>query len=46
MSTLSPNDEMKQLIQQCIDNNDFSTAAECLKIYQHSFGLDDFFLVQ
>ncbi len=43
MSTLSPNDEMKQLIQQCIDNSDFSTAAECLKIYQRTFGLDDFF---
>lgn len=43
MNTLSPKNEMMQLINQCISEKDFSTAAECLKIYKNSFGTDDFY---
>lgn len=43
MNNLSPKDEMIQLIQQCISMKDFSSATECLEIYKHSFGADDFF---
>ena len=43
MSTLSPQEEMIQLIKQCILHKDFSTAAECLTIYRQTFGEDDFF---
>lgn len=43
MSTLSPKQEMSQIIQQCISAGDFSSAAECLKIYKQSFGTDNFF---
>ncbi len=43
MNTLSPKDEMMQLINQCISSKNFDSARECLKIYQHSFGADDFF---
>lgn len=44
MNTLSPKDEMIQLIQQCNLAKDFMAAAECLEIYKHSFGADNFFL--
>ena len=43
MNTLSPKDEMIQLIQQCILAKDFMSAAECLEIYKQSFGADNFF---
>lgn len=43
MSTLSPKNEMIQLVQQCISEKNFSTAAECLKVYKRSFGEDNFF---
>ena len=43
MSTLSPKNEMIQLVQQCISGKNFSTAAECLKVYKRSFGEDNFF---
>lgn len=43
MNTLSPKEEMMQLIKQCISSNDFSTAAKCLTIYQQTFGKDNFF---
>lgn len=43
MNTLSPKDEMMQLIQQCISEKDFISAAECLEIYKRSFGADNFF---
>lgn len=43
MNTLSPKDEMMQLIQQCISARDFTSAAECLEIYKRSFGADNFF---
>lgn len=43
MNTLSPKDEMIQLIQQCILAKDFMSAAKCLEIYKQSFGADNFF---
>lgn len=43
MNTLSPQEEMMQLIKQCISAKDFTSASECLKIYKCSFGADDFF---
>ena len=43
MNTLSPKDEVIQLIQQCILAKDFMSAAKCLEIYKQSFGADNFF---
>lgn len=43
MNTLSPKDEIIQLIQQCILAKDFMSAAKCLEIYKQSFGADNFF---
>lgn len=42
MTTMSPQLEMQQLINQCIFSNDFDTATQCLKIYTDSFGEDKF----
>ena len=39
----TPKEEMMQLISTCIENQDFQTARECLKIYSNSFGADEFF---
>lgn len=39
----TPQEEMAQLILTCIQNSNFSTARECLHIYQGTFGEDDFF---
>lgn len=44
MATLSPKEEMRQLIKTCIETNDTDTALKCLEIYQSSFGSDDFYL--
>ena len=43
MNNLSPQEEMIQLIENCITSNDFDTAKKCLDIYKSSFGYDDFF---
>lgn len=42
MNKLSPKEEMIQLINQCLSTRDFSTATQCLDIYQNAFGNDTF----
>lgn len=37
MNTMNPQDEMKQIIKNCIDNHDYATAYECLNIYRNSY---------
>lgn len=43
MNNLSPQEEMIQLITNCISSNDFETAKKCLDIYNSSFGHDEFY---
>lgn len=39
----TPQNEMQQLINTCIESRDFDAARECLGIYQNSFGYDSFY---
>lgn len=39
----TPQCEMQQLINTCIENRDFNAARECLTIYKSSFGCDSFY---
>lgn len=39
----TPQNEMQQLINTCIESSDFNTARECLEIYKNSFGCDSFY---
>ena len=43
MNNLSPQEEMIQLIANCISSNDFETEKKCLDIYTSSFGHDEFY---
>lgn len=43
MSNKNPQNEMKQIIENCIDSCSYTTACECLDIYQNTFGCDQFY---
>lgn len=34
---MNPQDEMKQIIKNCIDNHDYNTAYECINIYRNTY---------
>ena len=42
MNSDSPKKEMQQIIRECITSHSYQTAAECLSIYQKTFGQDEF----
>lgn len=42
MNSDSPKKEMQQIILECITSHSYQTAAECLSIYQKTFGQDEF----
>lgn len=44
MNTKNPQNEMKQIIKGCIGNRSYSTACECLHIYEKTFGYDEFYI--
>lgn len=43
MNSKNPQDEMKHIIENCLETRSFTTATDCLNIYQNSFGYDVFY---
>lgn len=42
MNATNPQQEMQQIIQSCINSQDFTTAQKCLEIYINTFGKDSY----